>query len=64
MALEGNILRGPTLDGSELNKNIKIIKEKFGRLRESSESKGKEKALLPDVPSDVAADGGDEMNLG
>ncbi|KAF8072071.1 hypothetical protein FPV67DRAFT_1483779 [Lyophyllum atratum] len=64
MALEANIMRSPPpIDELEVTKTIKILKEKYIRLKES-EAKARDKAPR-DVPLDVGdADGGDEMNLG
>ncbi|KAH0585019.1 hypothetical protein H2248_008288 [Termitomyces sp. 'cryptogamus'] len=62
MALEANIIRVPTiLDSAEINKTMKVLKEKYRRLKEP-EHKGKDKAPR-DVPSDVGPEG-DEMNIG
>ncbi|GLB40557.1 putative anaphase-promoting complex, cyclosome, subunit 3 [Lyophyllum shimeji] len=60
MALEQNIMGGPSpIDPNEMNKTMKILKEKYARLHDS---KVKDKAPR-DVRSDVG-DAGDEMNLG
>ncbi|RDB26326.1 Anaphase-promoting complex subunit cut9 [Hypsizygus marmoreus] len=64
MALESNLyLKLPAVEGLEVNRTIKILKEKYARLRESDKLKGK--GVPRDVPSDVGdGDGTDEMNLG
>ncbi|KAG6828887.1 hypothetical protein H0H92_006444 [Tricholoma furcatifolium] len=60
MALEANSIKGPgTLDNTEMNKTMKILREKYNRAKEA-ERKGKDKAPR-DVPLDVGDS--DEMSL-
>lgn len=61
MALESNLYRKvPPMEDIEVHKTIKILKDKYARVRD----KGRDK-VPRDVPLDVGeADAADEMNLG
>ncbi|KAF5382153.1 hypothetical protein D9615_004247 [Tricholomella constricta] len=63
MALEANIIRNPpVMGGEEVQKTIRMLKNKYLRVRESD--KGKDKAPR-DVPSGVGeAEGVNEMSMG